>query len=81
MPLFNLKKSYEMKAKCYNCGTKFIIKIPHGIKAKEYLDTDKCRCVNCYTDDIGIDIPNRRKLKNGIQEEEVKERRGVWSRR
>ena len=55
--LDNLRRYYEMKAKCYNCGTKFIIKIPQGIKVSEYLDTSKGICINCKTDNIAVDIP------------------------
>ena len=74
MPLFNLRRTYEMKAICYNCGHKFIIKIPMGITAIDFLNTDKCRCENCNTDDIGINVPGR-KDKNGLQEKEKSSRR------
>lgn len=55
-----LKRYYEMKAKCYNCGNKFIIRIPQGIKVSEYLDT-KGVCSNCKTDNIAVDVPEEEK--------------------
>lgn len=60
MPLFNIRKSYEMKAKCYNCGYKFVIRIPRGMLVDDFFGDNRCICVNCGTKDIGIDVPNRR---------------------
>ena len=53
------KRGYDMKAKCFNCGSKFIITIPHGLKVNDYLESGKALCENCKTDDIAVDVPDK----------------------
>jgi len=51
------KKMYTRPAKCHNCGHRFNIRIPKGMKATEFLESGKALCINCECDDISIDVP------------------------
>lgn len=85
MGLLNPTRHYEMKAKCFNCGYKFILKIPHGILTTDYLESGKALCTNCKTDNIAVDVPEveleEEKKQNGISKKETEKdnRRGIWS--
>jgi len=56
------RRIYEMRAKCYNCGYKFLIKIPRGISVKEFASEAVCDRCGC-NEDIAIDVPDKEEVK------------------
>lgn len=69
-------KKYQIKALCYNCGAKFILKIPRGVVIEDYIESGEALCSNCGCDTLGtpnfgepekpkktINLPVKRKLE------------------
>ena len=50
MPLFNFKRSYEVKAYCKNCGITQIVKVKMGTTIDEHFsNVHKCEACGCST--------------------------------
>lgn len=74
MSLFNkLRKKYEVRFICTNCGYDQISHVPKGTTKENFIDTDQAVCHECGCDTLELPKKNQSRLDNKNKQEVTNE--------